>query len=955
MEHPILDDLDKIKSGERVIEISRSADKTPEIIPILLKACKTPKPKNLARKASWVLHHIHNIHPHLMEPYAEDLLEVLDHTEDPSVMREILKIVAVIKLTPYHKGVVREPMFELGIGLLHDEGWPKGMYYIAMRLVQRFAESKEEKTMALEAVAELISRTDSDDKPLCKASVKVAAKIKKSLARTLSVFVCAIALISCSQPDEKLVNTSVLKEVDVFVGTSEMGHVFPGATVPFGMVQLSPDTDTIPFLHEGRYTGDVYRYCSGYQYADSSIVGFSHTHFSGTGHSDLGDIRIMPTDVDGRLNPGTADNTSSGYRSSYSHENEEAHPGFYSVLLDDYNVKAELTASERVGVHKYSWENGDEVGRLIIDLDAGIYDYPGKDVWTFVRVENDTLITGYKMSSGWAKTRTVYFAMSFNKEIAEYGHKRLDAEDYKGFWRRFDQENDFPEMAGRQLVLWTDFNLEGTPLEVNVALSPTSIDGALLNIQTETAGKSFNQVREDAEQNWARELNRIELTMMSDEDVSVFRTAQYHSCLGPTLYNDVDGRYRGVDQRDHHGFDEWGSFDNYTTFSLWDTYRALHPWLNIYQPKRNLDMCRAMLAHQDQSVHGMLPIWSHYANENWCMIGYHSVSVLSDAIAKGVITEPSMAEAALDASVETASMDSFDGLGLYKEIGYVPCEKVGASVSKTLEMSYDDWCIAEIAQTLENTDIQKEFDDRKHNFRNNWDNTSGFMRPRYSDGSFREDFDVLSTHGQGFIEGNAWNYSLHVAQDVPWLIEAHGGKERFVEHLDSLFTMELPEEAIAHTEDVTRDGIIGNYVHGNEPSHHVAWMFSEAGRPDLTEYWTRNIISTMYGPGVNGLCGNDDAGQMSAWYLFASLGFYPMCPGDSKYILGSPSVVDASIDLGNGKKFRVSTENQNSENVYVQSITLNGVGLDRNYIEHNEVASGGELRFVLGPNPKAIQ
>ena len=473
------------------------------------------------------------------------------------------------------------------------------------------------------------------------------------------------------------------------------------------------------------------------------------------------------------------------------------------------------------------------------------------------------------------------------------------------------------------------------------------MEGALLNLEAEASGRSFDEVKSAAESSWATELNRLDVEMMTSDEESVFRTAQYHTSLGPTIYCDVDGLYKGIDLRNHPGADNWGSFTNYTTFSLWDTYRSLHPWLNVYNPERNLDMCRSMLAHQSQSVQGMLPIWSHHANENWCMIGYHSVSVLTDAFVKGIIVDPQMAEQALVASVETASYDKFDGLGDYKAIGYVPYDTQGASVSKTLEMSYDDWCIKVFAESLGDNDIVVQFEKRSQNCRNLWDSASGFMRPKNSTGIFREDFDVLSTHGQGFIEGNAWNYSLHVAQDVAWLAETHGGNERFIEHLDSLFTMELPEEAIAHTEDVTRDGIIGNYVHGNEPSHHVAWMFSEAGRQDLTDYWVRKITSTMYGTGVDGLCGNDDAGQMSAWYLFASLGFYPMCPGDDKYIINSPTVVSASIDVGNGKYFSVVAENQSPENVYIDSVFLNGEELDRNYILHSEIVAGGELRYVL--------
>jgi predicted alpha-1,2-mannosidase len=952
MIHDKFDALVTAMGRETVVELADYAVDDPTWVPALIEACKHPKPKNRDRKAAWVLHHIFLRHPELIEGRAEELLDILDDSEDTSVYREILKILPDIKLSADQMKSIKDPMLELGIGLLHDENWSKGMHYIAMRLVQRFAETKSEKFLSIEAVEALLSRTSSNEKPMCNAATKVAKKMKKSIAALSTVLVLFISGCGTSSSEKTALDMSVLDEVDVFVGTSEMGHVFPGATVPFGMVQLSPETDSIPFLHDGRYTGEVYRYCAGYQYSDSTVVGFSHTHFSGTGHSDLGDIRLMPTVGDIMLNPGTSSNPESGYRSRFYHDNENGSPGRYSTYLSDYDIKVDLTSSTRVGVHKYEYSEGSETGNIIIDLEAGIYDYPGKDVWTFVRVENDTLITGYKMCTGWAKTRTIYFAMSFSQPIANYGHKRLDDAAYGGFWRRFDMDENFPEMAGRRIVAWTEFDLsESNVVEVQVALSPTGIDGALKNLEAETSGKKYEKIHDEARALWASELSRIQVKMDGDDDVSVFRTALYHTCLGPTIYSDVDGRYRGLDQTDHNGVDQWGKFQNYTTFSLWDTYRSLHPWFNLFQPERNRDMSRSMLAHHDQSVHGMLPIWSHHANDNWCMIGYHAVSVLADAIAKDVIVDPSLIKASLEASVETASHPTFDGLDHYKELGYVPCDEEGSSVSKTLEMSYDDWCISEIARSLDEDVVAQEFSERGEYFKNNWDEKSGFMRPRYSDGTFKEEFDVLSTHGQGFIEGNAWNYSLHVQHDVNWLIEAHGGNERFVAHLDSLFTMELPDEAIAHTEDVTRDGLIGNYVHGNEPSHHAAWMFTLAGRPDLTQVWTREIVRSMYGSGIDGLCGNDDAGQMSAWYLFASLGFYPLCPGDSRYVLGSPSVERAEIDLGNGKTLVVSTSNQHSANVYVQEVTWNSEIIEGPWIEHNLLEKGGELHFELGPTP----
>ena len=391
-------------------------------------------------------------------------------------------------------------------------------------------------------------------------------------------------------------------------------------------------------------------------------------------------------------------------------------------------------------------------------------------------------------------------------------------------------------------------------------------------------------------------------------------------------------------------------FTNYTSFSLWDTYRALHPLFNIVQPRRNQDMIRSMLAHYDQSVHKMLPVWSHYANENWCMIGYHSVPVIADAIVKGNADFDQ--ERALAACVQTANTRYYGDLGDYIDKGYVPDEKSSSSVSKTLEYAFDDWCIAQIAKKLGKEDIYKTFIKRSENYKNVFDPHTGFMRPKLSDGSWKKDFDPLDTHDQGFIEGNSWNYSLYVPQDPERMINMMGGKKRFVQHLDSLFTMELPDKYFEHTEDITRDGIIGNYVHGNEPSHHVVYLYDWTDQPWKAQDKIRMILKTMYKPAPDGLGGNDDFGQMSAWYLFSALGFYPVAPASSQYMLGSPAVNSASIRLENGKTFIVVAENQSDKNVYVKKVELNGKALDRRYITYEEIMKGGRLTFYMSGKPK---
>jgi predicted alpha-1,2-mannosidase len=762
-------------------------------------------------------------------------------------------------------------------------------------------------------------------------------------------FMVLITALGCNQntplkKDEGKL-PDLVKYVDPMIGTARMGHTYPGATVPFGSVQLSPDTDTIPYEMNGRYNPDVYKYCTGYQYADTTIVGFSHTHFSGTGHSDLGDFLIMPTVGELQLNPGTADRPETGYRSVFSHENETAEPAYYSVLLEDHNIRAELTSTTRVGMHRYTFPKADDA-HIIVDLMAGIYNHNNKNVWTFVRVENDTLVTGYRMTNGWARTRKVYFAMAFSKPFIKYGQVNYDKNVYQGFWRKFDQNTNFPEMAGENLRTYFDFKTgKDEQIQIKFAISPVSTQGALLNMRTEIPHWDFERVKKEGQQTWNKELNKIQIGAEGADDMTNFYTAMYHAFLGPTEYMDVDGSYMGLDRNVHIA----DQFTNYTSFSLWDTYRTLHPLFNLVQPKRNSDMIASMLAHYDQSVHPMLPVWSHYANENWCMIGYHSVSVIADAIVKG--NTGFDVEHALMASVRTAKTPYYDGLEYYMDLNYVPEDKNSSSVSKTLEYAYDDWAIAQAAQKLGKDSIYLEFMERSKNYKNVYDSKSGFMRPKLVDGSFKKDFDPLNTHGQGFIEGNSWNYSLYVPHDPAAMISLMGGKQLFQQRLDSLFTMELPDKYFENTEDISRDGIIGNYVHGNEPSHHVAYLYNWTDAPWKSQDKIRMILKAMYRTGADGLGGNDDFGQMSAWYIFSSLGFYPVAPGSTEYALGSPAIKNAKIHLENGNTFEVATVNQSAQNVFVQKASLNGTELQSPFISHNDILKGGKLIFVMGGKP----
>ncbi|HEY4288450.1 MAG TPA: GH92 family glycosyl hydrolase [Puia sp.] len=751
----------------------------------------------------------------------------------------------------------------------------------------------------------------------------------------------AVVLLAGSHPVSGQTPENLTQYVRPIIGTERMGHTYPGATSPFGMVQLSPDTDTIPYEQNGKYNPDVYKYCAGYQYDDKTIVGFSHTHFSGTGHSDLGDFLIMPTVGTLALNPGVAGQPHSGYRSAFSHSTEVAEADYYKVKLEDYNILAELTTTTRVGVHQYTFP-ATEQAHIILDLMHGIYNYEDKNVWTFVRVANDTLVTGYRQTSGWGRTRTVYFAMSFSKPFYQYGSRNYSKHQvYRGFWGKFDQNHNFPDLAGRQLRMHFDFHTQaGEKILVKFALSSVSTDGALLNLRTETPGWDFDRIRRQGQEAWNTELARLRIEGGKAQKEN-FYTALYHAYINPTVYMDVDGSYRGLDQVNHKA----DGFVNYTTFSLWDTHRALHPLFNILQPRRNADMIRSMLAHYDQSAEHMLPIWSHYANENWCMSGYHSVSVIADAIVKG--NTPFDPARALDACITTSNHRSFEGLGEYIDNGYISSESNGNSVSTTMEYAYDDWCIAQAAKKLGRMDIYTTYMKRSENYKNVFDPSIGFMRPRLKDGSFRKSFDVLSTNGQGFIEGNAWNYTLYVPHDPAALITMLGGKKKFVKHLDSLFTMELPDRFFAETEDITRDGIIGNYVHGNEPSHHVAYLYNWTDQPWKTQERVRMILEKQYRPSPDGLGGNDDCGQMSAWYIFTALGFYPVAPGSDQYSLGSPAVDGAVLQLDNGKTFTIEAKDQGEKNVYVKKVTLNGQPLTRRYITHEEILNGGKLVFYM--------
>ena len=728
----------------------------------------------------------------------------------------------------------------------------------------------------------------------------------------------------------------VTRYVDPFIGTTGMGHCFPGACVPFGAVQLSPDTDTIPHNIAGKYQTKVYDYCAGYQYEDPTIVGFSHTHLSGTGHSDLGDILLMPQTGRLRLRPGTAEQP--GYRQHYAHETEHAEPGYYEVTLEESCVKACLTATPRVGIHQYTFP-ADSIQRVVVDLLHGLYNYDGKVLWSSLRVVNDTLVTGSRYTDGWARFNQTYFAISFSKPVISYGYEDRKQPAYRGFWRKFDLHHNFPDIAGRDIIAYFEFPRDSRELTVKVALSAVSASGAVRNLEAEAAG-SFDELRAQASARWEKELGCIACEG-TDSEKRRFYTALYHTLINPSVYMDVDGQYRGVDGEVHRA----DGFTNYTVFSLWDTYRAEHPLLGLLKPSRNTDMVRSMLAHWRQNAVGMLPVWSLQGNEGWCMSGYHAVSVVADALVKGADIN---ASEALEAMVATANCPYLTSAREYVRYGYAPFDNDATAASNTLEYAYDDWCVLQAARFAGRDDIAAEFATRAENYRHIYDPRTGFATPRLKDGSFKTPFDPLQTYGEGFIEGNSWNFSFHVPQDPEGLIACMGGEKMFRERLDRLFDMDLPAKYYEDNEDITEDCLIGGYVHGNEPSHHIPYLYAWTRQPWKTADRVRTIMNRMYRDDIRGLGGNDDCGQMSAWFIFSALGFYPVAPGSPDYVLGAPYLPYFRVSLENGKTLEIKAEGVSDRRHRVKKVMLNGIELKGRTISHAQILQGGTLEFRMG-------
>jgi len=738
--------------------------------------------------------------------------------------------------------------------------------------------------------------------------------------------------------DTRDVGAKAYDSVDPFIGTGGEGHTFPGATVPFGMVQLSPDTRIQP-----RAQG--YDWAAGYRYDDSSIVGFSHTHFSGTGHSDLGDVLLMPVTGPEKLERGDPDTPGSGYTSRFRHDDEIARPGYYAVTLDDYRVRAELTASARVGVHRYTFPAGEDA-RVLLDLRTSMYDYPGKILWSRLRHMPDGTITGFRETRGWAPGRQLYFAMRFSRPLTGHAFHNTETDiAYKGFAPPADRvPGERAQIEGRQLVGTFDFGKLDAPLVVKVAISSVDEAGAIANLDAEVPDFDFDRVHAAAKAEWIQALSVLDVDAPDAQRRSAY-TALYHTLLGPSLFMDADGRYRGPDQAVHTA----KGFDHYSTFSLWDTYRALHPLLTIVQPeKRNADFVNSLLAHRRHSPYGILPVWSFHGQETWTMIGYHAVPVIADAYLKGI--RGFDADEALDAMVASASYGPYDGLRQYMELGWVPIDEEGEAASKTLEYAYGDWTIARMAQAMRRDDVARTFDARAANWRNAFDPGTGFMRAKKRDGSFRTPFDpTASGYGTDYTEGNAWQYSWYVPHDVAGLAAVHGGADALLGKLDAAFEAEVDPAIFEHMEDIT--GLIGWYAHGNEPSHHVAYLYAYAGQPWRTQARLKSIMETQYADRPDGLAGNDDLGQMSAWYLFTALGFYPVAPGSGEYVIGRPFLPRATLRLPNGKRFTIVADGLDAGHGYIGAATLDGKPLDRAFLRHEDILAGGELRFTMQAEP----
>lgn len=738
-----------------------------------------------------------------------------------------------------------------------------------------------------------------------------------------------IGLFSCAEKDLPKEYTD---SVNVFIGTGGHGHTFPGATLPHGMVQLSPDT---------RLFG--WDACSGYYYDDTSIMGFTHTHLSGTGIGDYGDILFMPVVGEKPLIAGTAENPDEGYRSRFSHEQESARPGYYQVLLQDDSINVELTATLRAGLHRYTYPKASDA-RLIVDMEPTIHGH--QHPVTQIRVVNDSTIAGMKYTVGWAKRHYVYFYAVFS---SPFDYKLYSGTEYQS------DSTSVTVNTAKAVMSFRNLPADGRVL-AKVGISSVDEEGARLNVEAEIPNWDFEGVMKQANTTWNEALGKIDIETSDNDSRTVFYTSLYHAFIQPSLASDVDGRYRTMG----HEIKQDASYTNYTVFSLWDTFRAAHPLYTIVTPEQNQAFIRSLLRKYDEG--GILPKWELASNETGTMIGYHAVSVIADAMMKKQCDfdvkkalEACIRSSVYDTTGVTPMMDRqiLNGKLMpvsikYKnELGYIPCDKVGGSVSQGLEFAYNDWLIAQMMKEHNRKDLYDKYMELSRNYRNYFDPETKLMRGRLSDGSWITPFDPASVQRpSNYVEGNAWQWAWFVPQDVEGLMELVGGQKSFEAHLDTLFTTssELTGDPNAAA-DVT--GMIGQYAHGNEPSHHIPYLYNYAGAPRKTQALVDHILHTLYHNDPNGLSGNEDVGQMSAWYALSAMGFYSFCPGRPVYEIGRPIFDKVTIHLSNGKDFVIQAKNNSVENKYIRSMKLNGEDLAEPRFSHFDLMKGGELIFEM--------
>ncbi len=728
----------------------------------------------------------------------------------------------------------------------------------------------------------------------------------------LKNFIFLFLLMNCFSANSQ----NVVQYVNPYIGTGGHGHVFLGANVPFGAVQLGPVN-----LSEG------WDWCSGYNYSDSTIIGFSHTHLSGTGIGDLGDILVMPTTGDLIMNKGSLKKP--GNFSLFSHADEKVSPGYYSVVLKRYNIKAELTASERVGFHRYTFP-ASKNAHLIIDLVQGIgWDKP---VDAYIKKLNDSTLVGYRFSTGWAKDQRIYFAAVFSKPF-----KNIE------LFKNGQPTKSFVAMSDSVKAAINFSTYDGEQVEMKVAISPVSFENALMNMHAEIPGWNFDVVKNKAAEEWNKQLSKVVIKTPDARSREKFYTALYHCFIAPSIFNDVNGDYYGTDKQVHRN----APFTNLTTFSLWDTYRCENSLLTILQPKKVSDIVNSMLAIYQQQ--GRLPVWHLMGNETNTMPGNSATQVIADAYLKGI--KGFDTTLAFEAVKNTAMLDN-RGLKYVKRYGFIPADSMIESVAMGLEYAIADGCTALMAKRMGKEDDYNYFEKRSEYYRNYYDSTVHFMRGRISETEWREPFSpFISRHMKDdFTEGNAWQYTWLVPQHVHGLIKLLGGEQKFTKKLDSLFTVhgDMGKEA---SNDIT--GLIGQYAHGNEPSHHIAYLYTYAGQPWKTAKKVRFILDSLYFANPNGLSGNEDVGQMSAWYVMSALGFYPVHPAKGIYVFGSPLFDEASIDVGNGNHFVVKVKNNSPQNIYIQKMELNNKKYTKAYISYSDIMKGGKLEIEMGKKPSS--